>query len=88
MARVEERTLGWGMREREAHRDKDDVGEPSHWGDPVSLESCRRIDGYLSRLDIGCVLSFDRAERAVILSGGEIEGWGGEVRGKPVKVRS
>lgn len=64
------------MREKEAHRDKDDVGDPSHWGDPVSLEFCRRIDGYLSRLDIGCVLSFDRAERAVILSGGEIEGWG------------
>lgn len=41
---------------------------PTHWGDPECQESCRRIDGYLNRLGTGCVLSFDRAEWAVILS--------------------
>lgn len=56
------------------HGGKDDKGEPSHWDDAVGQESCRRIDGYLSRLGTGCVLSCDRAEQAVILSGGEIEG--------------
>lgn len=71
---MKEKTLGWGMREEEAHGGKDDEGEPSHWDDPLGQESCRRIDGYLSRLGSGCVLTFDRAEWAVILSGAEIEG--------------
>ena len=68
---MEEKTLGWGMREKEAQGGKDDESKPSHGGDPVGQESCIRIDGYQRP---GCVLSFDRAEWAVILSGGEIEG--------------
>lgn len=40
----------------------------TQWGQ----ESCRRIDGYLSRLGAVSVLSFNRAEWAVSLSGGEI----------------
>lgn len=55
---MEERTLGWGMREKEAHGGKDDEDEPSHWGDPVGQESCRRIDGYLSTPGTGCALGF------------------------------
>lgn len=57
-----------------AWREKNDEGEASHCGNPVGQEPCRRIDGYLSRLGTGCVLSFYRAEWAVILSRGEIEG--------------
>lgn len=47
-----------------------------YWGNPVGQESCRRIDGYLNRLGKGCVLSFNRPEWAVILSGGEMCVWG------------
>ena len=77
MARVEQRTLEWGMREKEAHGGKKgDEGEPFPQGDPVDQESCFWIDVHLSSLDAGCVLSFDRPELAVILSGGVIEGCG------------
>lgn len=78
--RVEERTLGWGMREKEAHGWKDDEGEPSS---PLGQESCKRIDGYLSGLGTGWAstghsgLSFCQEVR--------LEGEGGEVRGEPVK---
>lgn len=71
---MEEKTQGLGLREKEVHRGKDDEGEPSHWDDPVGQESWRQIDSYLSRLGTGSVLTLDRAEWAVILSGGEIEG--------------
>lgn len=62
------------MGEEQGRREKKMTGVPPHWGDPVGQESCRRIDGDLSRLGSGWAWSFDRAKWAVILSGGEIEG--------------